>query len=145
MISESRILTISYMNIHGQTKLPTVKQLQIEDFVKFNKIDILHMQECDIDEDTFSTCNFISSNFNLISNNSQNKFGTASLVRSDLIFENVKCDTAGRGIVFDIANTTFGNFYAHSGTDTQAQEQTVQLSVVKLSQIFLLIASPLDA
>ena len=75
MNRESRFLTISYMNIHGQTKLPTVKQLQIEDFVKFNKIDILHMQECDIDEDTFSTCNFISSNFNLTSNNSQNKLG----------------------------------------------------------------------
>ena len=117
MTSENRILTISYMNIHGQSKLPTVKQLQIQDFIKYNKIDILHLQECQIDEETFSTCDFVSSNFNLISNNSENKFGTASLIRTDLDCQNVRCDTAGRGIVFDIADVSFGNFYAHSGTD----------------------------
>ena len=41
------------MNIHGQSKLPTVKQLQIEDFIKYNKIDILHMQEIETDPENF--------------------------------------------------------------------------------------------
>ena len=105
------------MNIHGQSKLPTFKQLQIQDFIKFNKIDILQMQEIDVDEETFSECEYISSNFNLISNNNETKYGTASLIRSDLEYKNTRCDTSGRAIVFDIGNVSFGNFYAHSGTD----------------------------
>ena len=117
MTLKNSFLTVAYLNIHGQTKLPTAKQLQIQDIIKTNKIDILHMQECEINSETFSTCDLLSSSFNIISNNSQNGFGTASLVRSDLNFQNVKCDTAGRGIVFDIGKMTFGNFYAHSGTN----------------------------
>ena len=109
------------MNIHGQSKLPAVKQLQIQDFLKYNKIDILHMQEIEINEDTFSECDFISSSFNLISNNSENQYGTATLIRSDLEFKNVRCDTAGRAIVFDIGGVSFGNFYAHSGTDATSR------------------------
>ena len=105
------------MNIHGQSKLPTYKQLQIQDFIKFNKIDILQMQEIDVDEETFSECEYISSNFNLISNNNETKYGTASLIRSDLEYKNTRCDTSGRAIVFDIGNVSFGNFYAHSDTD----------------------------
>ena len=117
MENDSRILTILFMNIHGQTKLPTIQQLQIQDFLKYNKIDILHLQESDISEKNIFECNFISSSFNIITNNSENKYGTASLIRSDLNFENVRCDTAGRGIVFNIGNISFGNFHLHSGTD----------------------------
>ena len=70
------------MNIHGQSKLPTVKQLQIQDFLKYNKIDILHLQESEISEDTFSDCNFITSLLpNIIIKNSESKYGTASLIR----------------------------------------------------------------
>ena len=29
----------------------------------------------------------------------------------------MRYDTSGRAIVFDIGTATFGNFYAHSGTD----------------------------
>ena len=39
------------MNIHGQTKLPTVKQLQIQYFIKYSTIDILQMQEINIDDE----------------------------------------------------------------------------------------------
>ena len=105
------------MNIQGQTKLPLSKQLQIEDFVKFNNIDILHIQEIDICDESFSECNLLSSSYNILSNNSRNKYGTASIIRSDLDFANVRCDTAGRAIIFDIGEITFGNFYAQSGTD----------------------------
>ena len=117
MNRENRILTISYMNIHGQSNIPTVKQLQIQDFIKLNKIDILHMQEVEISEETFSGCDLISSSFNIISNNSENQYGTATLIRNDLDFKNVRCDTAGRAIVFDIGCASFGNFYLQSGTD----------------------------
>ena len=116
-ILENSILTVSYMNIHGQSKLPILKQLQIQDFIKYNKIDVLQMQEINIDDETFSECEYLSNNFNLISNNSETKYGTASLVRSDIEYRNVRCDTSGRAIVFEIGCVTFGNFYAHSGTD----------------------------
>ena len=105
------------MNIQRQTKLPLTKQLQIEDFVKHNKVDILHIQEIEICEESFCDCNFLSESFNILSNNSENGYGTASLIRADLEYTNVKFDTAGRAIVFDIGETSFGNFYAHSGTD----------------------------
>ena len=114
---DSNILTVAFMNIHGQTKLPIAKQLQIEDFLKYTNIDILHLQEIEISEETFSECDFLSSSFNIISNNSTNKYGTASLIRSDLDYRNVHCDTSGRAIVFDIGEITFGNLYAHSGSD----------------------------
>ena len=117
MNRENSILTIAFMNIQGQTKLPLVKQVQIEDFVKQFNIDILHIQEIEICDETFSDCNFLSTAFNILSNNSDNGYGTASLIRSDLEYTNVKCDTSGRAIVFNIGDTTFGNFYGHSGTD----------------------------
>ena len=72
MNQENNILSIAYMNIQGQSNLTTVKQLQIQDFIKYNKIDILHMQETEICENTFSDCEFISSSLNLVSNNSVN-------------------------------------------------------------------------
>ena len=118
---ECSFLTISYMNIHGQTKLPLVKQLQIQDFLKYKNIDILHMQEIEIGEETFSECDFISSSFNIISNNCENKYGTATLIRADLDYRNVRCDTSGRAIVFDIGEVSFGNLYGHSGTDGQSR------------------------
>ena len=121
MNSESRILNIAYINIHGQSKLPTTKQLQIEAFIKENRIDILNMQEINTEPESFNDCEFISSSFNLISNNSPSRYGTACLIRSDLIYENVRCDNSGRGIVFNIGNSTFGNFYCHSGSDGQSR------------------------
>ena len=90
-------LVISYLNIHGQTGLQFDKQLQIEEFVKYSRSDIIHLQEIDIQDDTFNECNFIKSNFTVITNNAGNKYGTASLVKNDLPVENIMCDTAGRG------------------------------------------------
>ena len=98
----NNILTVAYINIHGQSKLTDAKELQIEDFLKYNKIDIAHFQETDICDESFSKCFYLTSSFNIISNNAQNKFGTSSLVKSDLNFENTRCDTSGRAIVFDV-------------------------------------------
>ena len=61
----SNFLTIAYINVHGQSRLSEAKQVQIEDFIKFNKIDIAHLQDIEICDDTFSNCDFISSAFNI--------------------------------------------------------------------------------
>ena len=116
-VTENDNLVISYLNIHGQTGLQFDKQLQIEQFVKYSKSDIIHLQEINIENDTFSECNFLKSNFSVISNNATNKYGQASLVKNDLQVENVMCDTAGRVLIFEISNVTFGNIYLPSGTD----------------------------
>ena len=107
----------AYLNIHGQTGLPVSKQKQIEDFIFRNKVDILHCQEINIDEDSFSQCSFLSTNYHIISNNAVNKFGTASIIRNVFTPENIKLDTMGRAIFFDIERVTLGNVYLPSGTD----------------------------
>ena len=96
---KSNILTIAYINVQGQSKLTEAKQLQMEDFIKYNKIDVAHLQETDICDETFAECNFLSSSFNIISNNAENKYGTATLAKSELSYENVRCDTSGRAII----------------------------------------------
>ena len=110
-------LKIAYMNIKGQSTLSIPKENQIQDFIKKYNIDILHCQEINIEEESFSQCNFIAANFNIYSNNALNKYGTATLVRNNFIMENMKMDTEGRAVVFDIDGLTFGNIYLHSGTD----------------------------
>ena len=57
----------------------------------------------------------------IITNNSENKYGTASLVKNDLTIENVMYDTGGRVIVFEISGVTFGNLYLPSGTDSASR------------------------
>ena len=51
---EENILTVALVNIHGQSGLDQAKQMQIETFIIQNKIDILHLQEINIVEDSFS-------------------------------------------------------------------------------------------
>ena len=53
-------LVVAYLNCHGQTGLDLPKQLQIEEFLRSYKIDILHLQETFIGVNTSSECNFIS-------------------------------------------------------------------------------------
>ena len=110
-------LKVAYMNILGQSGLEYAKQVQIESFLKTYKLDILHLQESNISEDTFNNCDFINSSYNIISNNASNKYGTTSLISSCLQPENIKFDSEGRVIVFDIGNMTFSNVYLPSGND----------------------------
>ena len=105
------------MNIRGQTGLDSTKQLQIEHFLKFYDIDILNCQEINIDSDSFNVCNYITSSYEIIHNNASNRYGTCSLVASHFNFDNIRCDTNGRAIFFDIAETTFGNVYLPCGND----------------------------
>ena len=110
-------LIVGFMNIRGQSKMKIEKQLQIEEFLKHNKCDILHLQETNIEPETFSTCNYISNNYNILQNNSLSQYGTSSLVRSDFLVENIQCDSQGRVLIFDVGKMTFANLYLNSGTD----------------------------
>ena len=105
MNNYSQGLITAFINIRGQTGLPLSKQLQIDQFIK----------------DTFSECNTIISHFSLIVNNSQNRYGTSSLVKNEFGVENIVMDKEGRIIIFDVGDLTFGNMYIHSGTDSLAR------------------------
>ena len=48
-------ITIATLNIQGQSGLNDIKQKQIEDFIKYNSIDILHCQEIDITQKSFQS------------------------------------------------------------------------------------------
>ena len=82
--NKENILSVAFINIRGQTGLPSTKQLQIESFILKENIDILHLQEINICEESFSSCNTISTSYNLISINSPTKYGTASIIKSEL-------------------------------------------------------------
>ena len=84
------------MNIRGQTGLNMAKQMQIQSFLSRYKIDILHLQEVDIDSDSFLNCDSLNSSYIILSNNSPTKYGTASLVRSEFTPENILLDCKGR-------------------------------------------------
>ena len=91
-----------------------------------NDIDILHLQEINIVDDTFRNCNFINSSYNILHNNSHTKYGTASLIKSDLEADNLVLDTDGRVFIFDIVNLTFGILYLPSGTDSKSRARREQ-------------------
>jgi exonuclease III len=137
MAAAESILTISYVNIRGQTGLHLDKQLQLEEFIKRSNCDIIHLQEAHIEEDTFSQCNFIESNFSVLVNNAANKYGTASLVKNDLVVENVLCDTGGRVLAFNISGVTFANIYLPSGTDTTSRSNREKYAAEIIPEILV--------
>ena len=112
-------IVVAYMNIRGQSGLNFSKQKQIEAFINVYKPDILNLQEVNIADDTFENCDKINSTYNIISNNAINKYGTASLVSSDLQTSNIKFDSEGRMITFDVENATFANVYLPSGNNQE--------------------------
>ena len=136
-ISLSSTLTISYINIRGQTGLNYCKQVQIESFIRTYKPDILHLQEINVTSDTFEKCEMINSNYNIISNNAVNKYGTASLVSSELETSNIKFDTDGRIIVFDVNNVTFGNVYFPCGSDQELRRKRENYAAETLPQLLV--------
>ena len=135
--SSNTVFRVAYINIRGQTGLSESKQAQIESFVIRNKVDVLHLQEVNITEDSFFHCNVISSSYNIISNNSPTKYGTASIVSTDLLPENILLDSNGRCIVFNIGNITLANLYLPSGTDHTARSSREQYFAEKIPQLLL--------
>ena len=130
-------LTVGFINIRGQSKLYIQKQIQIEEFLKRYKCDILHLQETNIEPDTFSNCNFISSNYSILQNNSITLYGTSSLVKNDLQVENFRCDSEGRALIFDVSGMTFANLYLHSGTDAVARAGREKICSEVLPNLFI--------
>ena len=120
-------LTVASMNCHGQTKLEVPKQLFIQNFLLTNKIDILMCQETRIDDRTFEQCNFVRSNYNIIKNNASNSYGTSVLVHVNLNINDVKYDTDGRIIIFNIDEITFCNVYPKAGTDSESKQEREDL------------------
>ena len=125
------------MNSRGQTGLNSTKQLQIESFIIREKLDILNLQEINIIEDSFSSCNTICSSFNIISNNAANKYGTASIIKSDFSPSSVLFDTKGRAIVFDIGAITIANLYLPSGSDSLSKAEREEYSAATIPQLLL--------
>ena len=118
---EHSTLNIGFLNFRGQLRLTIARQKQAEDFILKYKLDILHCQEIQIEDDTFSQCNFIQSNYYIIKNNSSNNYGTASIIKNNLTISNINLDIAGRVIIFDVDEMTFGNVYLPSGTDNNSR------------------------
>ena len=114
-------LKIAYLNCKGQSGFGIAKQLQIEQFLKFNDIDIINLQETRVDKETFSGCSFILGNYEVIKNNSSSEYGTCTLVKNTLDIENIILHESGRIIIFDIGQLTVANVYLPSGTDGESR------------------------
>ena len=50
----SSSLNIAFINCVGQSKFSLAKQLEIQNFIKSQRLDILHLQEVKIENDSFS-------------------------------------------------------------------------------------------
>ena len=57
---------VGYLNLRAQTGFGTTKQAQVEHFVKQHMFDILHLQEAQILEDSFESCDYITSNYTML-------------------------------------------------------------------------------
>jgi exonuclease III len=136
-MAPSSVLSIGFINICGQTGLSTAKQVQIESFLVKQKIDILHLQEINICDDSFSSCDTICSSYNIISNNAPSKYGTASLIKTDFIPENTLLDSNGRVIVFNIGPLTLANLYLPSGTDSPSKSSREKYFAETVPQMLL--------
>ena len=115
-------LKIATLNCQGQTGITPTKALFIDNLLSRTKYDILNLQETFIKEDTFELCGHIETNFNIVSNNSPNNYGTACLVKNNLSIKDLRLDTEGRIITFEINNFLFVNIYPKSGTDTTSRQ-----------------------
>ena len=98
----SNNIRVAYLNCRGQTGFNLAKQLQLENFLQCQNIDILHLQESHLDDETFTECNYISSSFTILQNNSPSKYGTASLIRNSFTAEDIILHHSGRVILFNI-------------------------------------------
>ena len=111
--------------------------MQIEDFIKHQRLDILHLQEVEVNDSTFESCPVISSCFTIIPNNSPTQYGTASLVKNEIVVENIQFDSAGRIIVFEACGITHANVYLPSGCSQLARSGREEYCAATLPQLLL--------
>ena len=115
------MLKIASLNCQGQTGITPAKALFINDLVKRNKYDILNLQETMINEDTFELCDEIIRNYNVITNNTTNFYGTTCLIKNYYNIRDLRRDAEGRIIIFDIEDITYVNIYPKAGTDANSR------------------------
>ena len=103
-------------------------------------MDVLHMQEIHSNCNTFAVCNIIALTFNLISNNTPRKYGTAMLISSSLPPNNIQYDSNGRIIVCDIPSLGFttANVYLPSDSDSIARTGRENYCAETIPQFLLL-------
>ena len=130
-------IVLAYLNIHGQSGLTLTKQKQIEDFLRRYKIDVLNWQEINTDDESFNQCTFLMYNYYILSNNAVNKYGTTTFIKNGFIAENIKMDTCGRAIFFDIENSTLGNVYLQSGTDGNSRGSREQYCAETIPELLV--------
>ena len=136
---QSRFLTVGYVNTRGQEAFSQMKILQLTDFIKQYKLDIINIQETNLSNDTFADSAFISRNFNLIYNNVMNKYGTAVLISTDIQYSNVKMDSKGRVIVYDLdeLEITGANIYMQCGSTAENKNCCEEYSSKILPELLL--------
>ena len=115
-------IKIGSLNCHGQSKMSTAKQLFIESILKQSKQDILCLQETFIDDETFENCDYLTANYNIIKNNNINNYGTACLVKNIFNINDIRIDTEGRIIIFNLGDVTITNVYPKAGTDSESRK-----------------------
>ena len=103
----------------------------------FNVEDILHLQEVSFSDDTFEDCLFLCSRYNFLTNNSVTGYGTATLIRNSIEWENHQKDTDGRVQLFDISGFTFGNIYHQSGLENTARRNREILFSVTIPTLLI--------
>ena len=59
------------------------------------------------------------------------------MVRSELMTENVRFDTEGRAIVFEIGQFSTANIYLHSGTDSDSRKGREHYCCETLPQLLI--------
>ena len=102
-----------------------IKQLQLDELLKTQKVAIIFFQESHILDQTFENCPFIKSNFQLLINNSETGYGTSALIHNSLKIENVRTLPGGRILYFEINKTSFVNVYLPSGTAGKAEREAI--------------------
>ena len=117
-------MKIAFINIYRQSGLTYQKLFELENFIKVHSLDIVCLQETNISEDTFSECNYIYKNYNVIPNNNKSGYGTCTLVKKQFSVSNVIKDTGGRVLCLDIDDQlTVVNVYLPSGTDQKSKTE----------------------
>ena len=87
LLPSDQYLVVGSLNVRGQLVLSPARILQLADFIKMYKIDVLNLQETNLTADSFEENDFISQNYELIFNNAPNKYGTAVLLKMTSIFQ----------------------------------------------------------
>ena len=115
-------MKVAFINTYGQSGLSSQKLLELENFIEYNRLDIVCLQETDIQENTFFGCRILN-RFTHIINNNKSGYGTCTLISKNLNYENVIKDHEGRLISIDVENMTIVNIYLHSGTDQVSKNE----------------------